>query len=164
LRGRSRTQAVKALGFLDKAAELPLRRFAEGAALSLDAPLAMLSLIHNDRTWFKATFGLAIEAMPRDLSCCTHVLDPHDVLEGYDAQIDPRFRELPVVTSAPFFRYYIGAPLRLIDGMDVGAPCVADGGFRMPVSSGQRACLLGLARQTAMVLDERCGRPAEFAT
>jgi GAF domain-containing protein len=85
------------------------------------------------------------------------VLDSPEVLECCDPQADPRFAGLPSVVGDPHVRYYIGAPLRLLSGIDVGALCVLDTVERRPASHDQRAYLLGLARQASMMLESRLG-------
>ena len=52
-------------------------------------------------------------------------------------------------------RYYIGAPLRLIDGVDVGALCVIDVRERPAAAPDQRSYLRGLARQAALACEVR---------
>jgi len=52
-------------------------------------------------------------------------------------------------------RYYIGAPLRRLNGIDVGALCVLDTKRRAPASADQKAYLVGLARQASTALEAR---------
>ena len=150
-----RSLAVKGLGVLDTPAEPSFDRFVNEAASAFNAPIALLSLIHNEDQWFKATHGLALSCIPRDSGFCGHAIDHGGALECCDPQSDTRFAHLAVVTGDPFVRYYIGAPLRLLNGIDVGALCVVDTVTRSPASADQRAYLLGLARQAAMVLEGR---------
>lgn len=150
-----RSLAVRALGVLDTPAEPSFDRFVNEAASAFNAPIALLSLIHNEDQWFKATHGLTLSCIPRDSGFCRHAIDHQGALECCDPQGDPRFAGLAVVTGDPFIRYYIGAPLRLLNGVDVGALCVLDTITRSPASADQRAYLLGLARQAAMVLENR---------
>jgi len=150
-----RSLAVKGLGVLDTPAELSFDRFVNEAASAFNAPIALLSLIHNEDQWFKATHGLVLSCIPRDSGFCRHAIDHEGTLECCDPQKDRRFAHLSTVTGDPFIRYYIGAPLRLLNGIDVGALCVVDTITRSPASLDQRAYLLGLARQAAMVLEGR---------
>lgn len=152
---RRRSLAVRGLGVLDTPAEPSFDRFVNEAASAFNAPVALLSLIHDEDQWFKATHGLTLSCIPRDSGFCGHVIDHEGTLECSDPQSDPRFAHLGVVTGDPFVRYYIGAPLRLLNGVDVGALCVLDTITRPPASADQRAYLLGLARQAAMVLESR---------
>jgi GAF domain-containing protein len=150
-----RVLAVKGLGVLDTPAEPAFDRFVNEAATSFDAPIALLSLIHSDEQWFKAGHGLALTCIPRSAGFCGHALDQAGALECCDPEHDPRFAKLAVVTGDPFIRYYIGAPLKLLSGVDVGVLCVLDIVKRPPVSEDQKAYLLGLARQASMALEAR---------
>ena len=152
---RRRSLAVKGLGILDTPAEPAFDRFVSEAAASFDAPIALLSLIHSDKQWFKAGHGLTLTCIPRSAGFCGFALDDSGALECCDPEHDPRFAELAVVTGAPFIRYYIGAPLKLLSGVDVGALCVLDTVGRPPASGDQIAYLLGLARQASMALEAR---------
>ena len=152
---RRRSIAVKGLGVLDTPAEPAIDRFVNEAAASFNAPIALLSLIHSDEQWFKAGHGLALTCIPRSAGFCGSVLDHSGALECCDPEHDPRFAKLAVVTGDPFIRYYIGVPLKLLSGVDVGALCVLDTVTRPPASADQQAYLLGLARQASMALEAR---------
>lgn len=152
---RRRSLAVKALGVLDTPAEPAFDRFVNEAAASFEAPIALLSLIHSDEQWFKAGHGVTLTCISRSAGFCGFALDHSGALECCDPEHDPRFAKLAVVTGAPFIRYYIGAPLKLLSGVDVGALCVLDTVRRPPASRDQSAYLLGLARQASMTLEAR---------
>ena len=152
---RRRSTAVHRLGILNTPAEPSFDRFVEAAASAFDAPISLLSLIHADSQWFKAARGLVIDCIPRDSGFCSFTLDQPGVLESCDPGCDPRFSGLPVVTGEPHIRYYIGAPLRRLSGIDVGVLCVLDTALRQPASSDQKAYLVGLARQASLALETR---------
>ena len=152
---RRRSLAVKRLGVLNTPAEPAFDRFVNEAAASFDAPIALLSFIHREEHWFKARYGLALTCIPRSAGLRGYVLDHSGALECCDPEHDPRFAKLDVVTGDPFIRYYIGAPLKLLSGVDVGALCVLDTVRRPAASGDQRAYLLGLARQASMALEAR---------
>ncbi|WP_433910705.1 GAF domain-containing protein [Sphingomonas yabuuchiae] len=155
LRERRRSSAVHALGILGSAREASFDRFVMLAARSFDAPIALLSLIYGDTQWFKASHGAEIVCNPRHSSFCTFALDQPDILEICDPRADPRVAHLPVVSDAPFIRYYIGVPLRVTGGIDVGALCILDTRQRHPASPDQKAYLTALARQASAALEGR---------
>lgn len=150
---RRRARAVRSLHLLGTPAHPQFDRFVNEAAAAFDAPFALLSLIHGDDQWFKASHGMDLTCLPRRQSFCTWVLDSDGTLESCDPEGDPRFADLPVVTGEPFVRYYLGAPLRLFSDMDVGALCIGDTVRRPPASPDQRAYLLGLARRASAALE-----------
>ena len=154
-RERRRSAAVVGLGILNTPSEPGFDRFVEAAASAFNAPISLLSLIHGDSQWFKAARGLVIDCIPRDSGFCSFTLDQPGILECCDPCADPRFAALPVVTGEPHIRYYIGAPLRRLSGVDVGVLCVLDTAGRQPASTDQKAYLLGLARQASLALETR---------
>ncbi|EZP53684.1 GAF domain-containing protein [Sphingomonas sp. RIT328] len=154
-RERKRAQAVRDLDILGSEREPAFDRFVAAAARAFDAPIALMSLIHDDQQWFKAGHGLVIDCIPRDSGFCSFTLDRPDVFETHDPEHDPRFAHLPVVTDEPHVRYYIGAPLRRVSGIDVGALCVLDTKRRAPASADQKAYLVGLARQASTAMENR---------
>lgn len=136
-------------------AEPDFDRFVQHAANAFAAPIALLTLIDSDTLWVKAATGLDLRCAPRENSFCTHAVDRSEPLEVCDALADPRFQGFPAVAGEPHIRYYLGAPLTLIDGTDVGALCVLDTSPRPPASRDQRAYLVGLARQATRSLERR---------
>lgn len=154
-RERRRSLAVRGTGLLGTPAEAGFDRLVDAAAAAFKAPIALLSLIYDDRQWFKATHGLTIDCIDRDQGFCNFTLDRAGLLETCAPEGDTRFASLPVVAGPPYIRYYIGAPLRLLNGVDVGALCVLDTARRQPASDDQKAYLLGLARQTSMAIEVR---------
>jgi len=154
-REQKRSHAVRGLSILGSAPEPIFDRFVAAAANAFDAPIALMSLIHDDQQWFKAGHGLIIDCIPRDSGFCSFALDRPDILEVVDPQGDSRFADLPVVAGEPHIRYYIGAPLRRVSGINVGALCVLDTRQRSPASVDQKAYLVGLARQASTALEAR---------
>lgn len=130
-------------------------RFVNAAASAFGAPITAVSLIHGNEQSIKAAHGISLGCMPRAAGFCSFTLDGPGVLECVDPQNDPRFAMLPGVLGEPHARYYIGAPLRLLSGIDVGTLCVVDTICRKPASNDQKAYLLGLARQISTTLESR---------
>ena len=156
-RERLRSRAVRGLTGGDEASASALDRHVEAAQQGFAAPIAALSLIYDDIQAIHAARGVDVGCLARRDGFCTLTLDVSDVLECCDATVDPRFAALPSVTGEPFIRYYIGTPLRLIDGIEIGALCVADIKPRPPASMDQKAYLGGLARQVSLVMGGRRG-------
>lgn len=129
--------------------------FVKRAAEAFAAPIALLTLIRDDMLWAKASFGFDLDTVPRGDSLCTHAIDRAEPLEICDALADERFRTLPPVQTEPHVRYYIGAPLTIMSGTDVGALCVIDTQPRPPASQDERAYLISLARQATRALERQ---------
>jgi GAF domain-containing protein len=98
-----------------------------GRANLCRVPIALVSLVDDDRQWFKAQCGLdGVTSTGRDLSFCAHAILQQGIFEIPDTLDDPRFADNPLVTGAPFMRYYAGVPLIERGGMPLGTLCVID--------------------------------------
>jgi len=121
-----RLSALRSLLVLDTPPEERFDRITRFAASEFDIPMVLVSLVDDERQWFKARIGLDACETARDISFCGHAIDGLGVLVIEDARADPRFWDNPLVTGDPFIRFYAGAPLVLPDGLSVGTLCVID--------------------------------------
>ena len=121
-----RLHALRALLLLDTPPEERFDRIAAFAASEFDVPMATVSLVDEDRQWFKARVGVAFCESERDLSFCGHAIMTPATMVVPDARLDPRFAGNPMVTGEPHVRFYAGAPLRLAAGEIVGTLCIMD--------------------------------------
>jgi diguanylate cyclase (GGDEF)-like protein len=96
------------------------------ARRALHAPVAAISLLNEDKQWFKSAAGWGISELPRDQAICKLTVDANHIVVIGDTLADPRVATLPVVTGAPRFRAYAGYPLSDEHGNCVGTFCVFD--------------------------------------
>ena len=108
-------------------------------------PIAILSLIDEERQWFKARIGIDGTDLPRSVSFCNKTILNGESFVILDAKHDPGFRGNPFVTGTPFIRFYAGATLRTSDGFCIGTLCIADDAPRDEFSSESRTLLRKLA-------------------
>ena len=87
---------------------------------------SVVSLVDDERQWFKARVGLDVCETGRDVAFCTHAILQSDVLVISDARADTRFADNPLVTDNPFVRFYAGAPLTTPSGCNIGTLCIFD--------------------------------------
>ena len=121
-----RISALKSYGVLDSAPDEAFDRITRLLAAQLDVPIALVSLVDEDRQWFKSRFGLDAEETPRDVAFCAHAICGDSIFAVPDALADPRFSDNPLVTETPGIRSYYGAPMRTADGYNLGSLCVID--------------------------------------
>jgi GAF domain-containing protein len=151
------TERLKALyqfEILDTLAEQVFDDLTLIASRICDTPIALISLIDEDRQWFKSRIGLDAQETPRDLAFCSHAILQHEILEVKDATQDRRFADNPLVTGDPRIRFYAGAPLLTGEGYGLGTLCVID---RMPreLTPKQREALQALSRVVLNCIQQR---------
>lgn len=122
-----RLRDLNSYSILDSLPENEYEEITKLAAMICQVPIALITLIDNDRQWFKAHFGLDVSETPRSLAFCAHAINqPNEVLAVPDARLDERFRDNPFVTSSPNVTSYTGVPLVSTAGYPLGTLCVID--------------------------------------
>jgi PAS domain S-box-containing protein len=91
-----------------------------------EVPVALVSLIEEERQRFLAREGLAERETPRGVSFCAHAMLQNGLMEIRDATLDERFADNPLVTGEPYVRFYAGQPLTSEEGLPLGTLCVID--------------------------------------
>ncbi|VXC42514.1 GAF domain-containing protein [Sphingomonas sp. 8AM] len=154
----ARLQTLRGYGILDTPNEPEFDAIINKAKAALNVPIVLMSLIDEDRQWFKARVGLNVAETPRCISFCTHAIYQSDMLIIPDAAKDERFAQNPMVTGAPYIRFYAGAPLRAPNGARVGTLCVIDTRPRSGLSPSQITQMEGFAAQIAEAMNRRLSR------
>ena len=138
--------------------KLPEQEFDDLTALAgqlCEVPIAMVFIADEQRQWFKARIGIEEMPNPREIGFCAHTLAHGiDIFEVRDARADHRFATDPVVTAAPFIKFYAGVPLVNSNGQAFGALCVMD---RRPrtLTAEQGNALRVLARSVTVQVELR---------
>ncbi len=140
-----RVAALNGYDILDTFPEAGFERLTRLAAAIFDTPIALISLLDEDRQWFKSKRGIDVCETPLSVSFCRLAVEGNEVLVVPDATRDQRFHANPLVTGEPGIRFYAGAPLRAPSGPRVGTLCVIDTMPRSGFRSKERQMLLDLA-------------------
>lgn len=123
-----RLRATRELGILDTLTEERFDRITHEAAHKLNVPISAISIIDENREWYKSCYGIDAKQGERKISFCGHALvEPQDVLVIEDTLKDERFADNPYVLGEPFIRFYVG--VRIFDRktrMPVGVFCLKD--------------------------------------
>ncbi len=151
----ARLAALHSYNICDTGPEEVFDRITRTAAMVFDAPMCALSLVTEDRQWFKSRIGIDASETPRDLAFCSHTILSDDVLVVTDAKTDTRFKDNALVQGPPYIRFYAGAPITTPDGYRLGALCVLDRRARAPLSPQQRQALSDLAGMVGDALETR---------
>lgn len=128
-----------------------LQRLVIAARDFFSTPIALISLIDENRCYFKCESGLNMSDIDRDITFCTHTLLSTEPMVILDASKDWRFKGNPLVINPPYLRFYAGAPIITPDGYPIGTISVIDTNARLSFSSQDRRPLSQFAR---MAMDE----------
>jgi signal transduction histidine kinase len=146
----SRLEALHRYGVLDTPREKQFDRVVRLASRWFDVPISLVTLLDEDRQWFKACVGVDRRETGREVSFCEHNIHDEEMLVVADASTDPRFEDNPLVTGPPGIRFYAGAPLVTPEGQILGSLCVIDTEPRDPEAMD----LDVLADLASIVVDE----------
>jgi GAF domain-containing protein len=145
-----RMAAVKRYEILDTPADGSFDRITAIAARRFNVPISIISIVDNDRIWFKSRHGLDVKQIDREPGLCASAIlrdEPHILV---DASKDVRSLANPLVAGDFGLRFYAGVPLNTSDGHNLGTLCVIDKEPR-PITDDQIEDLKDLA---AMVVDQ----------
>ncbi len=151
----ARLEELNRLGVLDTAPEPVFDAIVAAARAATGMPTGLISLVAQDRQWFKTNIGLEGTCeTPRNISFCTHAIEQQGLMEVPDARQDPRFQQNPLVLGGPRIRHYAGIPLQTAQGAQIGTLCLLD---TLPgvLSPSQRELMVHLGRVTTQVLEQR---------
>lgn len=149
-----RIAALHLFQILDTDAEKDFDGIVELASRLCQTPYSLITLIDENRQWFKAKRGIELTETNRDISICAHTIYVADMLEVTDTIEDDRFFDNPFVSGEPNIRFYAGMPLLTEDGFALGTLCVLDQKPRK-LTPDQLFSLRVLARQVENLLKLR---------
>lgn len=150
----TRLALLRGYNILDTAPEEALDEIVKLAAEICGVPVAMISLVDDDRQWFKARTGIELESTPIEMSICAHAIEANEDLEIINTASDPRTADNPLVTGAENVQFYAGALMSDDSNLPIGTLCVLDHKPKQ-LSDFQKRALRVLANQAMRQIELR---------
>lgn len=151
---KRRLEALYSFNVLDSEEEHCFDELTRLAAIICNTPISMITLIDQDRQWFKSKMGVTIKETHRSIAFCQGTILQDDIFEICDTRENELTKDNPFVTGFPLIRFYAGAPLITSAGYKIGSICVLD---KLPqvLSLDQREGLKILSHQVMSLLELR---------
>ncbi|HUG46538.1 MAG TPA: histidine kinase dimerization/phosphoacceptor domain -containing protein [Sphingomicrobium sp.] len=125
-RETDRMAAVRRYEILDSPPDGAFDRITALAARRFGVPIAIISIVDEDRIWFKSHHGLPVEQINREPGLCASAILGDTPYLVEDARKDPRSLANPLVAGDFGLRFYAAVPLTTSDGHNLGTLCVID--------------------------------------
>ncbi len=149
-----RLRALRETGLLDTPPKPGFDDLTTLVARLCNVPISLVSLVDENRQWFKSCVGLGVRETDRDSAFCAYTILADGPLVINDATRDPRTCDNALVVGPPHIRFYAGVPLRTAEGYTIGTLCAIDTVPR-EISAQQLDSLVRVAAQLSAQLELR---------
>lgn len=121
-----RLEALRRYQLLDTPPDGAFDRVTALAARHFRTPICLVSLLDEDRIWFKSRYGLDAQEIPREPGLCVSATFAEGAYVVRDAVTDPRTLTNPLVVGPLGLGFYAAAPLVTHNGFRLGTFNVID--------------------------------------
>lgn len=122
----ARLEAVHRYQILDTPQDGAFDRITALASRLFSVPIAIVSVVDQDRIWFKSHHGLDVEEVDREPGLCASAILQDEPWIIEDARVDSRTLANPLVAGELGLQFYAGIPLHTPDGYNLGTLCIMD--------------------------------------
>jgi GAF domain-containing protein len=126
LKEKERLEVLHKYQILDTPPDGTFDKMTEMAARIFNIPIAIVSLVDEDRIWFKSHHGLNVQQITKDPGLCVSAMVADDVYVVENAKEDARTLSNPLVAGEFGLQFYAAAPLKTKEGHSLGTFCIID--------------------------------------
>ena len=149
---KARQKAVEKYKLLDTYPEESYDNITSIIGYITEAPVSLITLLDNERNFFKSRQGVEFTESPRDISFCGHaIMAEAEITIIEDARLDERFYDNPLVTDQNAV-FYAGVPLINPEGYRLGTLCIFDTKTRQ-LTDPQIKALKAMAKQVVILFE-----------
>jgi len=124
---RERLEALHRLAIMDTDPEKRFDDITKEAIEKLHVPISTITIVDEEREWFKSSQGMNTKEGRRSTSFCGHALLASNIFIVEDTLEDERFKDNPMVVGEPYIRFYAGISLRdYKTHLPIGVFCIKD--------------------------------------
>lgn len=150
-----RLKALRSYSILDSLPEKEYDDITQLASQICGTSISTISLIDENRQWFKSKVGINVASTDKEVSFCGHaIMEPDKIFTINDSRLDERFRDNPLVTGYPNVVFYTGVPLVNPAGLALGTLCVIDNKPK-ELNEAQLVALKALSSQVVSLFELR---------
>lgn len=96
------------------------------ASRALGVAVSAITVVQDDRQWFKSVCNWSVSELPLSKSLCREVVETGKPVIAENALDDLYLMSNPFVCNEPNFRFYAGHPLQSSEGDTIGTFCAMD--------------------------------------
>jgi len=149
---QARLEALRQYGIMDTPPEEEFENITSLASRICGTPMSLITLLDDQRQWFKSAIGIDLKETPIEYAFCAHAIkNPSELTVVPDSRKDERFANNPFVTGEPHIVFYAGMPLVDEWGFALGSLCVLDV-QEQTLTPFQLTALKQLAKQVVALL------------
>lgn len=124
---KERLKALYRYKLLDNLPERYFTNLAQIIAKTFDTPIALVSFVDSEEVIFPGNFGMReTDQVSRGLSLCSLAILDENPTVFENALEEPCLLSNPLVAGEFGLRFYAGAPIKTLDGFQIGTVCIVD--------------------------------------
>lgn len=121
-----RLEALHSYNILNEEKEDFLDTITSLASSICGTPIALISLVDENKQWFKSKIGIDVNYTSRAIAFCHHTIKQYKLFEVSNTLKNEQFANNPLVTGKLKIRFYAGVPLTDPSGFNLGTLCILD--------------------------------------